>query len=245
VPARKTVLRLVPRNEPAAERPAGEERPQLAFRQPPPPVDPAPPVPAPAAPMQPDPFRDDPVDGGGNQPDESGFNRAPSAADLKRWFKPFDAVGVNIQKDRGQLPFDASRRLFLDHVGPPARLDWAAFEYHWAAAEMWHQPLYFDDVPLEVYGQTISPEYQPYLSGLRFYATLPAMPLKLWADRPYSYISALGRYRPGSHMPQIRQRPEWPPGEGPLPIRGGWGVWNRHPWPGPGPSPGVIPWDVP
>lgn len=201
--------------------------PRIALRQP------AVPPPPPA-----------PPDGGGPDKDPTGFNRAPSREDLKRWFKTFDVVGANIQRERGELPFDASRRLFNDAPpGQVARLDWPLLEYQWAAPEMWHQPLYFDDEPLERYGQTISPQYQPYLSGLRFYMTLPVMPFKLWADRPYSYISTLGYFRPGAQNPSILQRPEWPPGESWVRFRGGWTTWSRDAWPGPGPTPGYPPWD--
>ena len=41
-------------------------------------------------------------------------------------------------------------------------------EFQWAPANFFHQPLYFDDTPLERYGQSVCPHLQPIISGGRF-----------------------------------------------------------------------------
>ena len=49
----------------------------------------------------------------------------------------------------------------------------------WQATEFWHRPLYFDDVPLERYGQMHHPLIQPWLSGVHFFGNVPLLPYKM------------------------------------------------------------------
>jgi hypothetical protein len=95
---------------------------------------------------------------------------------------------------------------------PPGRglpHQFACTRFCWAAPEMAYQPLYFDDTPLERYGQSVCPGLQPLLSGAHFFAMFPLMPYKLGLDGPCEPVYNLGYYRPGSDAPCVRQRLPW------------------------------------
>lgn len=158
----------------------------------------------------------------------------PSDADKERWFKPFkDIVAVSYPRE-GSLPIDCSVDLFTSARRADAQLPWPQYEYNWVAPEYWHHPIYFDDVPLERYGQSLWPAGQSWLSGLKFFGSVPIMIPKLWADRPFSYISSLGKFRPGSPIPAFKQRARFPYDEGYYYGlgKGGW-LPGRIAYPGP------------
>jgi hypothetical protein len=137
----------------------------------------------------------------------------PTDADLARWFTPLNQVGILPQPEPGDLPRDYSGKLFaIDDQ--PRRKAWPEREFNWEAPELWHQPFYFDDVPLERYGQSIWPARQAWLSGLKFYMTFPLLPVKLWADPPYSKVASFGYYRVGADNPAVRQKSRLPHGFG-------------------------------
>ena len=87
---------------------------------------------------------------------------------------------------------------------------WALTDLHWEASKLAHDPLYFEDATLERYGHTHRPLVQPFISGAKFFGTLPLLPYKIALDRRRGCIYTLGYYRPGSCAPRLRDR---------LPIR--------------------------
>ena len=78
-------------------------------------------------------------------------------------------------------------------------------DFHWVASNLAHQPLYWDDQPLERYGQSVSPVLQPVLSGVHFFATFPVIPYKIGIDGMYDRVYTLGYYRVGNCAPPTRQ----------------------------------------
>jgi len=80
--------------------------------------------------------------------------------------------------------------------------DFAHIHYCWEPTNLYHNPIYFEDVPLERYGHTR--HYiliQPFFSVSKFALQLVGLPYQLslnpiW-DRQYS----LGYYRPGEYVP--------------------------------------------
>lgn len=139
----------------------------------------------------------------GQQPDE----RSP-LGDLDYELESITDVKLDItdvQLVDGKRPEDLSRDLFSGPIDPARlRRDWALIEFNWAAANVYHQPLYFDDTPLERYGQSRHPVLQPWISGARFFMTFPAVPYLIGLSRPYDHVYNLGLYRPGSHAPPVR-----------------------------------------
>jgi hypothetical protein len=126
-------------------------------------------------------------------------------------FKPMSDIKVDIRiMGEDVLPTDASGNLFT----PPQRYSrdamgwgaWPEVDFTWEVSELLYQPLYFDDAPLELYGQTQCRVLQPALSAAHFFGTTLVMPYRLVMNHPYGYISQLGYYRPGSPAPPVGQR---------------------------------------
>ncbi len=131
----------------------------------------------------------------------------PSQKDLGRWAKPMDEIQVWPSSPKGPFPVDGSKALFVQ-PSPTAEQSRtsACTSMQWVPSGLVYHPLYFDDVPLERYGQTSCPTLQPVLSGACFFGAVPLLPYKMWIDRPCDCIWDLGYYRPGSPTPCIRQR---------------------------------------
>ncbi|MFV2068856.1 MAG: hypothetical protein ACC645_17970 [Pirellulales bacterium] len=134
---------------------------------------------------------------------------ANRAENPQQWFRPLREIDMDPHIDEGKIPPDLSVRLFLP-PRPGAPLErfghvWPEHAFGWAASELEHQPLYFDDVPLENYGQTVCPLAQPALSAARFFGSLPVIPYKMGLDHPYDRVSTLGTYRVGTCAPCTHQ----------------------------------------
>ncbi len=111
-----------------------------------------------------------------------------------------------------EMPVDNSADLFRtpDEATPRGvRNPWPTQRVCWSAPEYWHRPLYFEDAPLERYGQTISPVLQPATSATRFYATLFVLPYKMTLTRPWGCVPNLGYCRPGSPTRPMREGLPW------------------------------------
>ncbi|QGJ68719.1 Hypothetical protein PBC10988_3800 [Planctomycetales bacterium 10988] len=76
----------------------------------------------------------------------------------------------------------------------------------WKASGLCHKPLYFQDIQLERYGNTRSPVLQPFISGAKFFGTIPALPYMAGIAPPTECIYALGYYRPGNCAPHLRYK---------------------------------------
>lgn len=126
-------------------------------------------------------------------------------ASLRSQFKPIGDVQIRLHPGEDvQVPDDCSVILFQSARPDTARSN-AYREVHWLPTNFFHQPLYFDDMPLERYGQTICPRWQPVISGARFFLTVPIVPYKIGVDRPYDCVTTLGLYRPGICAPCTRE----------------------------------------
>ena len=89
--------------------------------------------------------------------------------------------------------------------------DWQSFfpaprVFAWSAPDIRYQPLYFEDVPLERYGQTAGWYKQPIYSALFFARSMVTLPNQMRHDPPYSCDYPLGFCRPGSRVPSTKQR---------------------------------------
>jgi len=129
--------------------------------------------------------------------------------ELEKWNRPFGRISLNIQVEQSdRMPKDFSDSLFstTDDPNLGRRLEGSSIVHTWEAANIWHQPLYFDDQLLERYGETPFPAIQPVMSAAHFFGTIPMMPYKMAIDRPFDCVSTLGYYRPGSPTPCIGRR---------------------------------------
>ncbi len=125
---------------------------------------------------------------------------------LRARMKPIQAISIGIEPSGDSLPIDYSAELFAETSDSYANRDWAVLQFHWKASELIFQPPYWEDTPLERYGQTASPKLQPVISGAHFFGSFMILPYKIGIDRTHDHISTLGYYRPGSAAPCVRQR---------------------------------------
>jgi len=114
---------------------------------------------------------------------------------------------VNIAETSEEAPSDQSYELVSQDLGTTAELPSEKL-FAWAAPDIHYQPLYFEDVALERYGQT--PEgcelRQTVLSAAHFFGSAALLPYKLVDQHRHSCDSPLGFCRPGSDTPFVRQR---------------------------------------
>lgn len=87
----------------------------------------------------------------------------------------------------------------VDHA--PRR--WTPTTMTWAASNLCHHPLYFEQVNLERYGHTAGPFLQPVVSSAHFFANIAVLPYKTGVHSPHECQYALGYYRPGNCAPWI------------------------------------------
>lgn len=120
-------------------------------------------------------------------------------------FRPLTEIRAGLQITLADIPTDCSTELF--GAPRPGNAKYGSLAtFYWRPANFFHQPLYFDDVPLERYGQSVCPHLQPVISGARFFITLPAVPYKMGVDHPCECVTILGKYRPGNCNPCVKEK---------------------------------------
>jgi hypothetical protein len=88
-------------------------------------------------------------------------------------------------------------------------MPWAWTVSHWAAADTFSHPLYFEDRMLERHGHRRFPHLQPMISGGRFAAQAFLLPYLVALHHPSECHYSLGYYRAGDCVPAFFQRPPW------------------------------------
>ena len=73
--------------------------------------------------------------------------------------------------------------------------------YCWEPTNLYHNPIYFEDVPLERYGHTRHYLIQPFFSGAKFAVQLLGLPYQMTIYPVCSRQYSLGYYRPGECAP--------------------------------------------
>lgn len=81
--------------------------------------------------------------------------------------------------------------------------------YQWKASDLWHNPLYFEDVGLERYGHVHNEFVQPFASVGRFGVQLVGLPYQMSIDPVCKKMYTLGYYRPGECAPKKHYRIPW------------------------------------
>jgi len=129
---------------------------------------------------------------------------------IERDMQPLSARLPDTNLRSGRRPTDVSREAFGSET-VPASVDrgphWSAIRFPWAASELRHRPLYFEDAMLERHGQSRHPLVQPLASGTRFVLTFPVLPYAMAVNPPLPAHTTLGDFRPGSGAPLMLQRP--------------------------------------
>ena len=96
-----------------------------------------------------------------------------------------------------ELPVTRSAERYFPHL-----------EYYWAASDLYHNPLYFENPALERYGHVhFNDCVEPVYSMARFGAQLIGLPYQLALDAPWRHQYSLGWYRPGDFSPKLAYQP--------------------------------------
>ncbi|MCL2304379.1 MAG: hypothetical protein FWC43_03455 [Planctomycetaceae bacterium] len=115
--------------------------------------------------------------------------------------KPITGISFDIRLDPGSAVPKECGLGGDDYF--PAR-DFEQICFMWKASALCHKPLYFEEVALERYGHTlVREEFQPIISGAKFFLTVPILPYKMGINPPCECIYTLGHYRPGSCAPYM------------------------------------------
>ena len=117
-------------------------------------------------------------------------------------FKPLSDIKPILQSDGQRQPQDCSVAHFTSQLSGSESRFHGDIAFHWRPTNFFHMPAYFDDVPLERYGQSRRPCLQPVVSGAKFALQLPMTPYKIGIDRPHDCISTLGHRPPGDCVPE-------------------------------------------
>lgn len=81
--------------------------------------------------------------------------------------------------------------------------------YCWEPTNLYHYPIYFEDVPLERYGHTRHYLLQPFCSGALFAVQLFGLPYQMSIDPMCTKQYSLGYYRPGECVPYKYYQIPW------------------------------------
>jgi hypothetical protein len=132
--------------------------------------------------------------------------RCPTCEELQqKWSKPLGQICPQLKTSEGVMPVDCTTNLFASAESAGSFHCWVPGTFCWVAPEVAFRTPYFEDVPLERYGQTASPVFQPVISCIRFYGTVCLMPYKVFAGPIRDTAYNTGYFRPGSDDPCVRE----------------------------------------
>jgi hypothetical protein len=148
---------------------------------------------------------DDQADDENGSEDDATANPNPRQDTLSNW--PTRTIGdVNISlAESGRTPDDRSALLSkFGRSGMPVGATYKVFA--WQAPDIRYQPLYFEDVALERYGQTLPAYRQTLRSAWHMTKSFAGLGFQMLETPPRSCDYPLGFCRPGTCVPQTTQR---------------------------------------
>jgi hypothetical protein len=99
--------------------------------------------------------------------------------------------------DDGPIPLTGSTQRFFPHL-----------EFYWAASNLHHNPLYFENPALERYGHVHHNDcVEPAFSMARFGVQVVSLPYQIALDPVWRRQYDLGWYRPGDFTPKLIYQP--------------------------------------
>lgn len=140
-----------------------------------------------------------------NQEDEQDEARQKDLRTTPHWpAKPITSIRLSLDSNGLRIPEDRSTAVMATTgsvwEGKSPKL------FAWAAPNIRYQPLYFEDVALERYGQTLPPYQQTVASGFHFFKSAVFLPNQMLHDGPQSCDYPLGFCRPGNTIPYTVER---------------------------------------
>jgi len=146
---------------------------------------------------------DDSLDGEDDYLDEEDESNPPERPPTTWNLKPMSALAAGLRTHGLREPADQSFQL----TGRPVPVRAASEKvFAWAAPGIRYQPLFFEDVALERYGQTKGYVRQPVASAIHFMKSGIFLPYNSLLDPIDSCEYPLGYCRPGDSVPCVRQR---------------------------------------
>ena len=134
-----------------------------------------------------------------DEEDEEEEDVQPKARQFGIWpKKSMQEVNADVRNFGGEVPTDESGVLIASTQRYYRSAPQAEKVFAWAAPKIRYQPLYFEDVQLERYGQTTGLIKQPVVSGFKFFRDAALLPLNASIDCPGSCDGPLGFCRPGA-----------------------------------------------
>jgi hypothetical protein len=148
--------------------------------------------------------------GGDKKSDESEIELPTTVLPLISQQNLFKSLWGANDREESENRFDSLRLSGSLRLGDPVRTtsDEIANDrlmeggfYTWAAPDLYHHPLYFEQVNLERYGQGPNHALQPLFSAAHFFGTIPKLPYHVVTNPPRERVYTLGHYRPGNCAP--------------------------------------------
>ena len=123
--------------------------------------------------------------------------------------QPISMINIDPRNQLDNKPDDRSYMLVQQFPRGWHQLETARKNYRWQAPCISYQPLYFEDVALERYGQSRRGLQQSILSYAHFFKSAALLPWHMGVDPPYSCDYPLGYCRPGVCTAATRQKHFW------------------------------------
>ncbi len=123
--------------------------------------------------------------------------------------KPMSMLSLDVREMSSDAPQDRSTALSQTDYGRWASFTPQPIAFAWAAPDIRYQPLYFENVRLERYGQTRGPWKEVGDGAVHFFASAALLPYHARFDRPRSCDYPLGYCRPGNSTCCTRQLQWW------------------------------------
>ena len=120
--------------------------------------------------------------------------------------KKIDDISIDIREKGDVVPEDRSAQLLGFNPKQWTQFNPSPKVFAWAAPDIRYQPLFFEDVALERYGQTLPPYRQTVLSAVRMTNSFFLFPNHARHDPIFSCDYPLGFCRPGNTVDYTLQR---------------------------------------
>jgi len=131
------------------------------------------------------------------------FDDEPPIRPVTQWnLKPMTSLRAGLSSTSTKIPSDQSHQLTTRPMQPLAASEKL---FAWAAPELRYQPLLFEDVALERYGQTRGMYKQPFFSAAHYLKSAFFLPLNSMYEPLDTCDYPLGYCRPGDPVPCVKQ----------------------------------------
>lgn len=125
--------------------------------------------------------------------------------------KPLRSIALTIEPQTGKVPVNTAQTWLSKSTHELPYYPGGNIVYYWDAPDLFHRPLYYEEVNAERHGYSRLPVMQPAVSGLHFFASTLALPYQMTVHPPRECVAPLGHYRAGNPVPYQRELPEWDP----------------------------------